>query len=172
MRYMQLTLAILLLAVTFLLGCERAPKGMVPVYPCKIKLTKDGAPVASVGISMFDNSLSGSYSVGGTTDANGVAEISTSYGSYFTKGSPAGEFQVTVMEMPTIPDELKIPSEQLMQMPGPERDAHLRKVSEARMAFKRSVPVSFSTPDTTPLKMTVAESKQGTEVSFEVNDYK
>ena len=167
----QLIPVVLLLGVTFLSGCERAPKGMVPVYPCKITLTKGGAPVVNVGISLFANSLSGSYSVGGATDANGVAEISTSYGSYFTKGAPAGEFQVTVMEVPTIPDELKIPHEQLSQMPGPERDAHLAKVSAARAAFKRSVPFSFATPDSTPLKVTVAESRQGTEVSFEINDY-
>ncbi|MCL2119385.1 MAG: hypothetical protein FWH27_13265, partial [Planctomycetaceae bacterium] len=130
MRYMQLTLAILLLAVTFLLGCgQRPPKGMPPVYPCKITLTKDGNPFANVSVGLINNSMSGSLAVGGATNANGVAEINSSYGStYSTKGAPAGEFQVILTEVPAIPEDQRVTGEELSKMSGPEADAAIARM--------------------------------------------
>ena len=163
--------AIFLLAAVLFAGCSRAPAGMVPVYPCKIKITKGGEPVSNVGVALSGGSSLGSYSMGGNTNASGVAEIGTVYGSYITKGSPAGEFQVTLVEVPTLPDDLNLSREQLSKLSGPEMDAHNAKVNAARAAYRRSIPLSFAGADS-PLKMTVAESRKGTEATFELDDYR
>ena len=170
MYYKRFMPVIFLLAAVLFAGCSRAPSGMVPVYPCKVTITKGGNPVPNLGVTLSGGSLS-NYSMGGSTNANGVVEIGTAYGSYITKGSPAGEFQVTLIEVPTLPDDLNLSGEQLSQMSVPEMDAHNAKVSAARAAFKGSIPLSFADPSTTPLKITVAESRKGTEVTFELDDY-
>jgi len=172
MNYRLLTSAIFLLSAVLFAGCSKVPAGMVPVYPCKVKITKGGDPVPDLGVALSpgDSSL-GSYSMGGNTNASGVAEIGTVFGSYITRGAPAGEFQVTIVEVPKLPDELNLSPEQLSRLSGPEMDAHNAKVSAARAAFKRSIPLSFAGANS-PLKITVAESRSGTEVTFEIDDYR
>ena len=162
--------AVLLLAVTFLLGCSKAPKDFPPVYPCKITLTKDGNPVKAA--ITLTNSTYGGLAMGGNTEADGVAEISSRIGSYVAKGAPAGEFQVTVIEIPTLPHGIEKTPKEIEGMDGPALMAYSAAVDEARKAAVRVVPMSMTNPTTTLLKVTVAESKQGTEVSFEINDYK
>ena len=174
MYYRQLITAVLLLAMIFILGCgPKRPKEMPKTYPCKIKLTKDGNPVSGVGITLIsNNSAYGSLAVGGTTETDGVAKITTYYSTYGDKGAPSGEFQVTVIEVPAIPKEVLVTPDELSKMTGPEREGAIAKMDAARRNVQRVVPFSFAVPDSTPLKVTVAESKQGTEVSFEINDYK
>jgi len=172
MYFRQLILAILLFVVPFLFGCgPQRPKDMPKTYPCKIILTKSGNPVTNAAISLMVPASLGNVSVVGTTDAKGVAEISSHLGSYSTKGAPAGDFQVIIMEVPSLPEELQISQERLSKMTGPEMDAFRAKRSAALQNIKKELPFSFSDPVATPLKMTVTESKQGTEVSFEVNEY-
>ena len=173
MNYRLLTSAIVLLAVTVVIGCgQKIPSDMPSVYPCTITLTKGGVPVDDAAITLRSDSLPGYLSVSGRTDENGVATIWTRYEDYRTQGAPAGEFRVTVIKTPAIPDELVLSDEQRSRMTEEEREAHSARVDSALAAAPRVVPASFIGERSTPLTVTVTSSEEGTAVTFEIDDYR
>ena len=170
MRY-SLTVLFFFVVMAFVAGCgPKVPEGMPKTYPCKIKVTKGGSPVSGANVLLFSDSLPGSLTTSGQTDSSGVAELHSTLGNYFTKGSPAGEMKVVIQKSPDIPADLKLTPEQGANMTPPDANAHAAKVAKAMKAAPKIVPDKFSSPSTSPLKATVEESKTGTEITFELDD--
>lgn len=83
-------------AAFFAVGCAEPPKpnGMPELYPCVVKLTQEGEPLADASIlCLSDDPKLIRWAVTGRADANGVAKIFT-MGKF--EGAPVGEFAVVV----------------------------------------------------------------------------
>ena len=84
----------LLLCLGALTGCgEKRPDGMPKTYPCELTLTQGGKPLVKAQVMLYAKEAPCPWTVGGSTDENGVAEINT-HGKY--KGAPNGDWIVTV----------------------------------------------------------------------------
>lgn len=83
------------------LGCSDRPAGMPALYPCKITITQEDAPLvdASVVLSnISDPALGDTWSAAGRTDSSGVAVIQTN-GQY--AGAPGGTYKIIVEKINT-----------------------------------------------------------------------
>lgn len=78
-------------------GCsgKKKPDNMPELYNVKVKATQGGAPLADASLNLISADGSTSYAVGGKTDSNGVASLTT-HGDF--KGAPAGTFKVGVVK--------------------------------------------------------------------------
>ena len=95
----KLCLCAALVASCFLtFGCGGKPKpdGMPDLYKTTIVVTQNGAPLADAALSLQSDDPSLKWAVGGKTDANGRAELTT-HGDF--KGAPAGTYRVGVVKM-------------------------------------------------------------------------
>ncbi|MCL2117901.1 MAG: hypothetical protein FWH27_05680 [Planctomycetaceae bacterium] len=144
---------------------------MPKLFPCTITVTKGGTPVSGANILLFSPQLPGSLATSGQTNAGGVAEIGSSLANYFESGSPAGELTVVIQKTPDVPEELKLTPEEHSKMTPPESNAYSAKLAKAMKDAPKIVPDKLSSPATSPLKVTVAESKTGTHVTFELDDF-
>ncbi|HSQ57587.1 MAG TPA: metallophosphoesterase [Gemmata sp.] len=110
---------------------EGVPVKRKPTHPVEGKLLVDGQPLAGATVTLYTyNPKSERYNsvCDGRTDANGRFQVTT----YFRfDGAPAGEYTVTVIK----------------------RD----KPAAPGAAAKNLLPEKYSTPATTPLKVTVKE---------------
>lgn len=68
---------------------ENRPDGMPVLYPCKVKITLQDAPLEGASVNLANATP---WSGGGTTDQNGVVDIMTRG----FPGAPEGEFKVLV----------------------------------------------------------------------------
>ena len=86
---------LLVTALICLTGCtgEKRPPGMPPLYPVDIKVLQDGQPLEDANVSLRPLDKSLSWGIGGTTDAQGTAQLWT-HGQY--RGAYAGTFKVVV----------------------------------------------------------------------------
>ena len=165
------TLFILLSLVSFF-GCgSKRPPGMPELYPCTITVTMGGLPVSGADILLTSPSIPESLVTFGKTDAQGVATVGSTYGNYFERGAPAGELTAMIQQTPDIPDELKLSNAELAKLTYEERNAYVAKTAEAVRNVPKIVPDRLTSPATSPLKVVVAESKTGTQKTFELNDY-
>lgn len=85
-----------LTASVFDVGCAQPqkPDGMPELYPCVVKLTQEGEPLADASIlCLSDDPKLIRWAVTGRADANGVAKIFT-MGKF--EGAPVGDFAVVV----------------------------------------------------------------------------
>ncbi|MDO5553821.1 MAG: hypothetical protein Q4G68_08665 [Planctomycetia bacterium] len=88
--------SILFLAMIILFGCkgEKRPEGFPKLYPCSIRVTQDNEPLANANLILYaDTDEYDRWSVGGTTNEQGVATIVTN--GKFT-GAPQGSFTVVI----------------------------------------------------------------------------
>ena len=93
----------LLTASVFAVGCAepQKPDGIPELYPCVVKLTQEGEPLADASIlCLSDDPKLIRWAVTGRADANGVAKIFT-MGKF--EGAPLGDFAVVVSKAPTQP---------------------------------------------------------------------
>ena len=93
--FLALTMAFLLT----LSGCHKnVPKGFPKIYPCKITLTQEGTPAEGVRVYLLSKGEKCPWSIGGVTDASGVAVLKT-HGQYV--GAPKGTFAIVLEKTET-----------------------------------------------------------------------
>lgn len=134
----------LLTAAFFAVGCAEPPKpeGMPEIYPCVVKLTQEGEPLADASIlCLSDDSKLIRWAVTGRADANGVAKIFT-MGKF--EGAPVGEFAVVVSKNADSSADAANVSDDL--------GASGTTASEPVVSL---VALEFTEKATTPLRMTV-----------------
>ncbi len=135
------TLALLAISVC---GCSKPhPDGLPKLVPCSVTIVQESKPLEGATVSFESNDLQ--WSVGGTTDANGVAKMYT-HGQY--QGVPEGTYKVTVVK-------------QKIEWDGGTESAS----SAASGQAYNYVDLQYNTSETTPLEITV-EGK--TSESFDV----
>jgi hypothetical protein len=136
-----------LIFVLLLAGCgERKPDGLPPLVPVKIILTQEGKPLDGAIVSLEDPSGGVKFTVGGTTNSSGVAEIYT-HGNY--KGAPLGKYKVRVLknvteESPSAPPENT-----------PEYDKFMGEYAKNPPRTYRYVEKQYSDINTTPLEIDI-----------------
>jgi len=154
----------LLLALTFLSGCDQKakPAGMPDLYPCSITITQGGGPLQGALVRLEPKQGGNiGWGVDGRTNARGVAQIAT--GIDF-KGAPAGEYFVLVSKTEMAPSKFSPTS--------PEDPAEAAKwyndsINEKR-AIYRLVKAEFDNTKTTTLSITIAKGKNN--ATFDVGE--
>lgn len=148
--------------VTFSACGPKVPSDVPKLVPCSIKVTKGGAPLEKAQVILYNTAGGGSLTVCGTTDANGVANISTIRASYVGKGAPVGDFKVTVSKEVEVP-HWKTP-EELAAMTPPEAEKYDQEMQKKRAALPRIVPIELTDQAKTPLTVKVDNASAGKEV--------
>ncbi len=145
------------------LGCgPKAPDDMPEIYPFKVKVVDGSKAIADVDV--FFIATSGSVSISGKTDKNGVAEIFSTLRGYAAKGAPAGEYKITCSKDPQ-PEHWKTPAELAAASVGEQAEYHAEYEAK-RAEMPREIPEVWKDFDRTPLSATV--SAGGGEVTFDV----
>ncbi|MDO5552948.1 MAG: hypothetical protein Q4G68_04230 [Planctomycetia bacterium] len=149
-----LCLVLFILAVS---GCKsELEKSMPRLYPCAIEIVNKGTPVADVNVVLMGDESVQQLSMGGVTDAEGVARINTMRGSFIGKGVPQGEYKITLNKKIEITGTKT--SIELADMSTAERKKYQEdmKASVNRMEEeKRLIPVIVQSGQTTPLEVSV-----------------
>ena len=144
-------------------GCgPKAPADMPETHPFKVKVVNGSEPIADVDV--FFIATSGSVSISGKTDKNGVAEISSTYQKYTAKGAPAGDYKITCTKDPQ-PEHWKTPAELAAMSVGEQSEYHAEYEAK-RAEMPREIPEVWKDFDRSPLSATV--SAGGGEVTFDV----
>ncbi|MBR2006218.1 MAG: hypothetical protein IKK39_00190 [Thermoguttaceae bacterium] len=131
-------------ASVFAVGCSQPqkPDGMPELYPCVVKLTQEGEPLADASIlCLSDDPKLIRWAVTGRADANGVAKIFT-MGKF--EGAPLGDFAVVVSKNAAATADAASVSDDL--------GASGTTANEPVVSL---VSLEFTEKATTPLRMTV-----------------
>ena len=155
-------------------GGQTFPSDFPKVYPMTVTV-KDGAtPLPKVSI-MFYPATTGAgaaYASSGSTNANGVAKISTSQGAFNRAGIPTGEFVVTVEDI--IEVDLGVTPAEETKMSMRELGELSRKKEKLIAAYERKVPEilrrSGKVEDRSPIRFTASEGKN--ELTIDVAEFK
>ena len=115
-------------------GCgEKYPDGMPKLINVSLTFTQEGKPLAGATVSLFSDDPSFKWTVGGTTDNNGVVVLKT-HGSY--TGTPEGRYKICVKKF------MREGELQTMANPGapPPKDYNL---VESQYGFQKETPLSI-----------------------------
>jgi len=165
-----LTITAFITLVPFIIGCGSArPKEMPETVPCKITVLDNGKPIQGAVVTLYNKTVSGSLLIEGMTNASGVAEIKTTWGSYTTKGAPLGTSQVTVDKYVEVPPSTV--TEKEMERWTSEQGAKYEREREEMIDKLRIIPKEIALISSTPLSITV-ESGAGAALTVDINDYK
>lgn len=144
-------------------GCgPKAPADMPETHPFKVKVVNGSDAIADVDV--FFIATSGSVTISGKTDKNGVAEITSTLQGYTADGAPAGDYKVTCTKDPQ-PEHWKTPAELAAMSVGEQSEYHAEYEAK-RAEMPREIPEVWKDFDRTPLSATV--SAGGGEVTFDV----
>ena len=153
------------LAGGVLVGCKaKRPDGMPELVPFKVKVVDGSKAIADVDVFFIGQGNTVTHAM---TDANGVAEMTTSLQDYVEKGAPVGEYRVQCTKNPTV-EHWKTPQEQA-EMTIEERGAYSKEWQEKCDALPREIPKKWSDFDKTPL--TASVPAEGGEVVFDVEGH-
>lgn len=132
-----------------LVGCSRStgPK----LYPVRGKITYKGAPVD--GANVLFRAVDGNASGAGRTDASGVYQITSQWGS----GLPEGEYLVSVT---------KFEEQPLTEEPDQEYNPQLANMEAPPP--KSLIPLKYQVPEQSGLKASVGKS--GGTFDFDLTD--
>lgn len=152
-------------ALAAVVGCggPKKPADLPDLYPVKITVIQDGKPLEGASVMLNDPELKVRFTMGGKTNAQGVAEIKTD--AQFP-GAPVGKFKVTVAkeDVPELPPEL-----QGAQPTDPaERAEFDRKLAEHSASICDTVDLKFKRMNTTPEEVEVTTS--GAEKTVDVGE--
>ncbi|MDR0869908.1 MAG: carboxypeptidase-like regulatory domain-containing protein [Planctomycetaceae bacterium] len=133
-------------------GCgTKLPPGMPKLYPAKLLITQDNAPLAKATVTVISSDAARPFNAGGQTDENGALQLRTE-GQY--PGIPAGEYAVTVSKAEG-PD-LALPT---VANTDEEIAAYDKVVAEIVKNTFIVVDPKFSDIKTTPLKLEIKKGQ-------------
>lgn len=133
-------------------GCSNRPSGMPSLYPCKITVTQDGAPLADARVTMVnisDTETGDAWTPAGMTDSSGVAVMRTN-NQY--DGAAAGTYRIVVEKIETEPSRLGAPP----PADSPEYEAWADKSANENLAQYALVEATYSSSKT-PHEIEVAK---------------
>ena len=141
--------ALMLLSVG---GCgDSRPEGMPELYPTTVTITQEGEPLADATVSLYpENSELARWPVGGKTDENGEA-VMTTFAKY--PGAPAGTFKVAVNK--TVTEGDPVPEHPGRDATPEEIAAYDRAMKTGSFEAYRVVAEEYRTAGTTPLTVEV-----------------
>jgi hypothetical protein len=147
-------LIFLLLICVLFYGCGVSkPPGLGTLYPVTITVTDKGQPLEGVLVSLANQELQTPRGCCALTNANGVAKIVTSIGTYTGDGAAAGSYRVVLSKSVPLPPELQVISGE-MYLPEKEQNAHTVQ-RDAFLEKNRIIPKQFESKDSSPIALTV-----------------
>lgn len=149
-------------AVTLVVGCggPKKPADLPELYPVKITVIQDGQPLEGASVMLNDPSLKIRFVMGGTTNAQGVAEIKTD--AQFP-GAPEGEFKITIRKA-TEPES----SGEMAPTDPAERAEWEKKQAELMNQTADTVDLKFGDMAQTPATIKVVPG--GAEATVDVGE--
>ncbi|MDO5553264.1 MAG: hypothetical protein Q4G68_05845 [Planctomycetia bacterium] len=147
-------------------GCGNLnqPEGFPKTASFTLTVTKGGTPLADADVTLFLES-GANIIVGGKTDANGVANLTTVQGSYREVGVPEGTFKVVVNKAVDVPGAKS--REEINELSPMEAAAYRREIEKKKKSIPPVVPVKYTTFDETPLLIAVTK---GGATTIDVDD--
>ncbi len=147
------------------LGCsgKKRPENLPELYNVKVKVTQGGAPLADASLNMIAADGSGGWSVGGKTDANGVASLTT-HGDF--KGAPAGTYKVGVVKTEFTVKEGAVDDEGNPYTPTPDQLKNPALMDARFVDITSTIPEEYANPQTSPLEATISADTK--EISLDV----
>ena len=144
---LKLTAGHVLLLCSLIFCCtscfKKLPEGMPDLYSSSVVLTQEGAPLEGATIIAVPLEGSKNWSVAGTTDANGLAVLSTN-GKY--KGAPAGNYVLLITKNTVETQEL------------PSKPGQTEKLFGSTK-FYSQVESVYADKEKSPAKITVEKKK-------------
>jgi len=147
----------------FITGCGGAklPSDLPKLYPTQIEVVADGEKLDGASVLLYP--IGSGETVGGVTDAKGIAKINTR-GQY--AGAPAGKYKVCVnwsviVEGPT------------SKKPAPTDPKELTKYNDRVASERQGKPVLepvYNDSRNTPLEVEVAEGKNSFSVEVKLSE--
>ncbi|MDR0338356.1 MAG: Ig-like domain-containing protein [Planctomycetaceae bacterium] len=161
------TLTILL----FCVGCNDVPvpDELKNLCPVTITVTDGDQAMEGVSVSLSAKTSGGAWASRGVTDAKGVAVIQTTRASYSGKGTPIGDYKVTLIKTVELPPELE-PKEEDQNLTPQDAIAKQAK-QEAFYEKNRIIPKILADSKTSPIELTVA-GKNATILTIDIAQYK
>ncbi|MCF0233848.1 MAG: carboxypeptidase regulatory-like domain-containing protein [Thermoguttaceae bacterium] len=161
MRRILLSLVVAL-AIGTILGCGgvKKPDDLPELYPVKIKIIQDGAPLEGATVILNDVTMQSRFTCGGVTDAKGTVAVKTD-GKY--PGAPQGNYKVTV-------SKAFIPAPMTETPPS---DPEARKEYDAKVAELNAQQADLVDPVYKSVRSTPFELEVGTaalETEFDVGE--
>lgn len=143
LKFTALNLLICCSLIVFVSCSSQRPGGMPKLYPCSVTVTQEKIPLAEATILAIDVNGNEKWSVTGTTDANGIALLTTD-GKY--RGAPAGNYILLISKNTSETKELPSKPGQTEKLYGPT-------------VFYSEVDPVYSSKDKSPAKITVEKKK-------------
>ena len=140
---------------------------MPDLYPTSVKVHDAGAPLDGIGVELYKVGTSTPYSLGGTTDSTGTANLSTTHVQYTGNGIPVGSYRVVLRQRIEVPSELQ--EDETMELSSAEQQDLARK-REKYLDDNRRFSRKLSDFAATPLEIEVSSS--GFELDVDVSQYK
>jgi hypothetical protein len=137
-------------------GCNGKPNDVPPLFPCKVIVTKDSAPMEGVNVILGLTSDSSMCSTSGVTNSSGVAEIHTNRIGWQGQGAPAGDYIVTISKEPKY--EIELSAEEAKKMTFAEQELHKLEQKRKYETLPREIPRAMSNVTTTPHRLTVSQN--------------
>lgn len=167
MKYKH-TVALFLLSFFILSGCGTPkPEGMPDLYPVKVKIHDADKVLDGIGVELYKTDGTVPYSLGGTTDASGTANMLTISGKYSGNGLPAGSYRVVLKQRIELPAELQ-EDENVELTPAARQELEKKRSKFLDDNLKFSQKLTDRTE--TPLNLEVSQS--GSELDIDVSKYK
>jgi hypothetical protein len=159
-----------LVMALFLMGCGKGkPKDIPALHSATVTVKNGSSPISDARVVLvLSGNSTGSWSVAGSTDANGVAKLATSQGDWKGVGAPAGEYTVFINKAVQFTQE-SLPEE----LEGDERakQAFFAEQQKKIEALPKIIPTSLTNAITSPLKITVAAGSPS-ELTVDVSEHK
>ena len=159
-----------LVLVLMVTGCGTGkPKDIPALHPASVTVKNGSSPIAdAMVVLIFSGNSTGSWSVAGKTDANGIAKLSTTQGDWKGAGVPAGDYVVFVNKAAEFTQE-PLPEE----LEGDERakQAFFAEQQKKIDALPKLIPTSLTSAATSPLKITVAKGSPS-ELTVDISEHK
>jgi len=154
---------VVMFGLCILSGCEqkKRPDGMPALFPCSITVTQKDQPLEGALVRLMPESGSFEWTIGGKSDASGVAKITT-HGEY--AGAPAGTFKVLVSKIEKQPSAYEQPKDNMSD----EWKEWFAKSANEKLPTFRYVKAEFDDAKKTSHSITITKGKNN--AAFDVGE--
>ena len=146
------TVAAVLTSLVMLGGCSGKPSGFPKVTPCTITVVDGSTPIEGVEVALIPDTPISGVIAGGTTDAQGVCVVNTTFANFSAPGAPEGSFTVTLRKDP-IPTKPELTVEQMTDMDRGEIDKYNKERNDEIKSMPQIIPPALTSMQTSKIKL-------------------
>jgi hypothetical protein len=157
------------LCLSLVAGCGTGKPDSIPdLFPATVTIKKGTVAVADATVIFTSTgNNSGSWSVSGTTDSNGIAKMNTTLGSWSGHGVPSGEYKIFINKAPVF---TSVPMPTGIDGDEAAKQAYEQEQAKKKASFAKEIPSILTLASSTPLKLAVT-SGSSAELTVDVSEY-